>query len=104
VGHGLHVLGFMRTPENVTGNFRTSSIRFFDMAGLNRQAKVRGGDEWVSFGAVSFADAAAKMADRLGLGADKVFLTLRDEADGVEFDVTVECERAYKVSGLRGGD
>lgn len=54
-------------------------------------------------GAVSFEKAAVDMVERLGLTADKVTITLRDEDDKKEFDVVVESFRAYKVIGLRGG-
>jgi hypothetical protein len=71
---------------------------------LNRQAKLKGTDDWSDMGSVSFEDAAVNFAERLGRGADRVHLTLRDADDPVtEFDVTVESTRAYRVIGLRGG-
>jgi hypothetical protein len=70
---------------------------------LNRQAKLKGTDDWVDMGSMSFEDAAVSLAERLGLGADKIHVTLRDADDKIEFDVTVELARAYKITGLRGG-
>ena len=70
---------------------------------LNRQAKLKGTDEWEDMGNVSFEDAAVNFADKLGLAVDKIHVTLRDEDDKIEFDVTVELSRSYKISGLRGG-
>lgn len=74
-----------------------------DRSGLNRQAKLKGTDEWEDMGAVLFEDAAVNLAKKLGRGADKIHVTLRDADDRIEFDVTVESTRAYRVTGLRGG-
>jgi len=72
---------------------------------LNRQAKLKGTDQWFDMGNVSFEDAAINLAERLGRGADKIHVTLRDADDlATEFDVTVESTRAYRVVGLRGGE
>lgn len=71
---------------------------------MNRQAKRKGFSEWTDMGAVTFERAAIDMVERLGLTTDKVTLTLRDEDDKVEFDVVVDSFRAYKVTGLRGGE
>jgi hypothetical protein len=71
---------------------------------LNRQAKLKGTDDWEDMGNVSFEDAAVNLAEKLGRGADKIHVTLRDSDDpATEFDVTVESTRAYRVTGLRGG-
>jgi hypothetical protein len=70
---------------------------------LNRQAKLKGTDDWEDMGNVSFEDAAVNLAEKLGRGADKIHVTLRDADDKIEFDVTVESTRAYRVTGLRGG-
>lgn len=72
---------------------------------LNRQAKLKGTDEWEDMGAVSFEDAAVNLTEKLGRGADKIHVTLRDLDDpATEFDVMVESYRAYRVTGLRGGE
>jgi len=71
---------------------------------LSRQAKLKGTDDWEDMGNVSFEDAAVNLAQKLGRGADRIHVTLRDSDDPTEFDVTVESTRAYKVTGLRGGD
>jgi len=71
---------------------------------MNRQARLKGSSKWTDMGAVTFEKAAVDMVERLGLTADKVTLTLQDDRDRVEFDVVVESVRAYRVTGLRGGE
>lgn len=71
---------------------------------INRQVKVKGTDVWFDMGDVSFEDAAVNLAQRQGLVADKLFVTVRDDQDLTEFDLTVESFRGFRVTGLRGGD
>jgi hypothetical protein len=71
---------------------------------LNRQAKVKGTEAWFDMGNVSFEDAAVNLAQQKGLVADKLFVTVRDDQDLTEFDLTVESFRGFRVTGLRGGD
>jgi phosphate uptake regulator len=70
---------------------------------LNRQAKVKGSDDWIDMGPVSFEDAAVSLVQRQGLVADKLFVTVRDDQDLTEFDLTIESFRGFRVTGLRGG-
>jgi len=72
---------------------------------MNRQGKIKGHIGWMDCGAVSFADAAVKVAQHSQVVADKVFVVLRDQDDPeTEHEVTVESVRGYRVSGLRGGE
>jgi hypothetical protein len=71
---------------------------------MNRQAKIRGTDRWMDMGAVSIENAAADFAERQNLTADTLFVTVRDDDDLVEHELTVEAFRAFRVTGLRGGE
>lgn len=74
------------------------------MSGMNRQGKVKGQIGWLDCGAVTFADAAVKVAQHSQVSADRVFVVVRDASDPlVEHELTVESVRGYKVHGLRGG-
>ena len=71
---------------------------------MSRQAKIANTDKWFDFGDVTHEDAAIAMAERANVEADKVFVVTRDaETPAVEFPLTVEIVRAYRVTGLRGG-
>lgn len=73
------------------------------MSGLNRQGKIKGHIGWLDCGAVTFVDAAVKVAQHSQSSADKIFVVLRDaDEPEIEFELTVESERSYKVTGLRG--
>lgn len=70
---------------------------------VNRQAKIKGTSQWFNMGNLTLSDAAIRFVERQNLTADKVMVTVRDEQDQVEHELTVESYRAFKVSGLRGG-
>lgn len=75
------------------------------MSGLNRQARQNGITAWHNFGNVTLEQAAVAMTEKLGRGVDKVTVQVRDEAEpDTIWTVTVESCRAWKVTGLRGGD
>jgi hypothetical protein len=58
----------------------------------------------MDMGAVSIENAAADFAERQNLTADTLFVTVRDDDDLVEHELTVEAFRAFRVTGLRGGE
>ena len=72
---------------------------------LNRQARFNVLSPWQDFGNVTLEDAAVALVERANLVADKVSVQIRDAAEPETiWTVTVEAYRAFKVSGLRGGD
>lgn len=71
---------------------------------LSRQAKIKGSDQWFDMGNVSLRDAAVNFAEIKNLATDKIYVVVRDSEDLVEHELTVESCRAFKVSGLRGGE
>jgi hypothetical protein len=70
---------------------------------LNRQAKIKGTSVWTDMGNVTLSDAAVKFAEQRNLVADTLQITVRDDEDKIEHELTVESFRAFRVSGLRGG-
>ena len=70
---------------------------------VNRQAKIKGTSEWTDMGDVTLSDAAVNFVEKKNLTADQLFVTVRDDSDLVEHELTIEAFRAFRVSGLRGG-
>jgi hypothetical protein len=70
-----------------------------------RQGKIRGREAWIDCGNVTYEDAAVKVAQHSQVGADEVTVVLRDfETPETEFECKVVMSRAYRVTGLRGGE
>lgn len=70
-----------------------------------RQGKIKGREAWINCGDVSFEDAAVTVAQHSQVGADEVTVVLRDaELPETEFECKVQLTRAYRVTGLRGGE
>lgn len=70
-----------------------------------RQGKIKGREAWINCGDVTFEDAAVTVAQHSQVGADEVTVVLRDfETPETEFECKVQMVRAYKVTGLRGGE
>jgi hypothetical protein len=75
------------------------------MSGVLRQGKIKGRSEWINCGNVTFEDAAITVAQHSQVSADQVTVIVRDaELPDTEFELKVELVRAFKISGLRGGE
>lgn len=70
-----------------------------------RQGKIKGREAWINCGDVSFEDAAITVAQHSQVNSDEVTVIVRDaELPETEFELKVQSVRAYRVTGLRGGE
>lgn len=70
-----------------------------------RQGKIKGRSEWINCGAVTFENAAIAVAQHSQVCADLVTVVVRDaDLPETEFELQVESVRAFRVTGLRGGE
>lgn len=70
-----------------------------------RQGKIKGREAWINCGDVTLEQAAVTVAQHSQVSADQVTVIVRDaEQPETEFELKVESVRAYKVTGLRGGE
>lgn len=68
----------------------------------NRQVKLKGSDDWFSFGNVSIEDAAVAFAQQRNVESDRIYVVVREETENVEEVLTVESFRGFRVASVAG--